>query len=215
MNNFIKLRKSFYERDNVVEIARDLLGKYLFTHFNGELTGGKIVETEAYNGLNDRACHAYKKRTPRTEVMYGEGGRAYVYLCYGIHHLFNIVTNKKGFADAVLIRGIQPVKGIDVMKERCHRPEAQLTNGPGKLSQALSIVSDYSGTPLDNDWLYVVDDLSEESPKIEIDVRIGVDYAGEDAQLPWRFFIPDNPWVSKQKKAPIYLDQGSDIHKPV
>ena len=118
MNNLIKLRKSFYERDNVVEIAKDLLGKYLFTNINGELTGGKIVETEAYNGLNDRACHAYQKRTPRTEVMYGEGGKAYVYLCYGIHHLFNIVTNKKGYADAVLIRGLQPVEGINVMKER-------------------------------------------------------------------------------------------------
>ena len=193
----------------MVEIAKDLLGKYLFTNINGELTGGKIVETEAYNGLNDRACHAYQKRTPRTEVMYGEGGKAYVYLCYGIHHLFNIVTNKKGLADAVLVRGLQPVEGINVMKERCHRSESQLTNGPGKLSQALSIVSDYSGTPLDSDWIYVAGNPSEENPKIGVDVRIGVDYAGEDARLPWRFYIPGNPWVSKQK-TPIYLDQGSD-----
>ena len=184
-----------------MEIAHDLVGKYVVTCFDHTLTVGKIVETEAYDGRRDRACHAYQKRTPRTEVMFQEGGRAYVYLCYGIHRLFNIVTNQAGFADAVLIRAIEPVIGIDQMMKRrgLKTLNAKLTAGPGVLSQAMGIDLSHNNKLLFNNDFFIA--MNSENPgDIISDRRVGVDYAGEDAKLPWRFFIDQHPCVSKLKQ---------------
>ncbi|RED97019.1 DNA-3-methyladenine glycosylase [Marinoscillum furvescens] len=202
LSTYEKLPKSFYQREDVVAIARELLGKYVFTNINGFLTGGKIVETEAYCGRNDRACHAFEKRTPRTEVMYQAGGIAYVYLCYGIHHLFNIVTNDEGLADAVLIRALEPVVGVDEMfKRRGPKVSAKkLTAGPGTLSQALAIHTGLSGTALDGDSLWVARAAEPERFSVVATTRVGVDYAGADALLPWRFLIADHPYVSVKPK---------------
>lgn len=190
---------SFYQGDDVVEISRLLVGKYLFHQNNEGLTGGRIVETEAYNGRSDRACHAYHKRTPRTEVMYQLGGRAYVYLCYGMHHLFNIVTNRGGFADAVLIRALEPIEGIEIMRDRTNKRkgESKLASGPGLVGKAMGFTVDQTGTNLDGD-IWVARRKSDKEVEIAARERIGVDYAGEDAKLPWRFIEVGNDFVSKK-----------------
>lgn len=184
----------------MVQISKDLLGMVLCTQFDGEpVTGGIITETEAYCGRNDKACHANGKRTERTEIMYGDGGQAYVYLCYGIHHLFNIVTNVEGLADAILVRAVEPVKGIERMLERrgADALSPKLTAGPGRLSQALGIRTDHYGTDLTGSSIWIENGSKQ---LIESDIqsspRIGVDYAGEDAKRPWRFFIRESQWVS-------------------
>lgn len=194
------LPKQFYRRDDVVSVSRELLGKVICTRIDGKtVTSGIITETEAYCGRNDKACHAYQKRTPRTEVMYRSGGIAYVYLCYGIHHLFNIVTNIEGQADAVLVRAIQPVDGTGLMLDRrgMDAVSPKLTAGPGRLSQALGITTDYNATDLAEKTLWIEDrglDISE--GEIEASTRIGVEYAGKDAKRPWRFYLKENAWVS-------------------
>lgn len=188
-----KLDKNFYLREDVVQIARDLLGKYLFTNFNGNKTGGIITETEAYNGIIDRASHAYGgRRTERTEIMYNHGGIAYVYLCYGIHSLFNVVTNRKNIPHAVLIRGLHPVHGIDVMMKRRKKKtiDKSFTRGPGSVSQALGIHYSQSGISLSGNKIWIEENgiiVSESS--INISTRVGVEYSGEDAQLPYRFIL--------------------------
>lgn len=190
---------SFYKRTDVVALAHDLLGKYLFTEINGVVTGGIITETEAYAGETDKASHAYGGRyTNRTAMMYKEGGVAYVYLCYGIHSLFNIVTNEAGIPHAILIRGIEPTVGIEVMKKRrgVKKVGSDFCIGPGKVAKALGIHYSHSGVVLD----YLSDNpevkiwleeggLTIPEEKIFITPRIGVDYAGEDALLPYRFFL--------------------------
>ena len=195
-----KLPLSFYTRDDVLRISRELLGKYLMTNIDGVLTGGMIVETEAYNGREDKACHAYQKRTPRTEVMYEEGGRAYVYLCYGIHQLFNIVTHKEGYADAVLIRAIEPRIGVEEMLLRrgMKKNEARVTAGPGSLSKALGIDRSHYGLSLNSDTIWL-EDRGVQIPEEQVmrSPRIGVDYAEEHAALPWRFTVKENPWLSR------------------
>lgn len=195
-----KLPRSFYQKSDVVQIAKDLLGKVLFTQLDGVLTAGKIVETEAYCGRGDKACHANDKRTPRTEVMYGEGGQAYVYLCYGIHHLFNVVTNVAGMADAVLIRALEPIEGLDAMKERRKFTKAKLASGPGTLSQAMGIHTKMTGEDLLSDKIWIGSNAKPEKFKILSDTRIGVEYAEEDALKPWRFVIAGNKYVSKSVK---------------
>lgn len=192
-----KLPRSFYERGDVVQIAKDLLGKVLVTNLNGILTAGKIVETEAYCGRGDKACHANERRTPRTEVMYQQGGSAYVYLCYGIHHLFNVVTNKEGLADAVLIRALEPIEGMDVMKERRKFTKAKLASGPGTLSQAMGIQVKMTGYDLLSEEIWIGKPEKNEEFEILSDKRIGVEYAEEDALKPWRFVIAGNRFVSK------------------
>jgi DNA-3-methyladenine glycosylase len=135
---------SFYVRNDVVQISRELLGKFLVTYINGKITSGMIVETEAYRASDDKACHAYNmRRTARTEVMFAEGGKAYIYLCYGIHHLFNVVTGPKDNAQAVLIRAVEAIDNIPLMMQRRGREKAgpQLTAGPGVLSKALGITT--------------------------------------------------------------------------
>jgi len=198
----VKLPKSFYTRPDVVQIARELLGKYLYTAVDGALTGGMIVETEAYAGQHDAACHAHlNRRTKRTEVMYQAGGVAYVYLIYGIYHLFNIITNQKDRADAVLIRAIEPEAGLEEMLLRRNMPAAtpKLTAGPGVLSMALGIDKRHYGTDLTADTIWVEDKgVQVPAESIAAGPRIGVAYAGEDALRPWRFWIRGNKWVSRK-----------------
>lgn len=184
-----KLTKDFYLRDDVVQISKELLGKYLFTKFDGKLTGGIITETEAYAGITDKASHAYgNRRTKRTEVMYHEGGVAYVYLCYGIHSLFNIVTNKKDIPDAVLIRAIKPTEGINVMMKRRNKKTQNIISGPGTVAQALGMKTIHSGLDLCGNKIWLeYNGINTTSDNIIISTRIGVTYAEEDALLPYRF----------------------------
>jgi DNA-3-methyladenine glycosylase len=196
------IQKEFYLKDDVVQIAKDLLGKELVTNFNGKISSGYIVETEAYAGIIDKASHAYGgKFTKRTQTIYLEGGTTYVYLCYGIHSLFNIVTNKSGIPHAVLIRAVQPLKGIDTMFER--RPETKkvrnLANGPGSLSKALGISTIHNELQLDSKQIWLEEGLKIKNEKIIASPRVGVAYAKEDALLPYRFRIKDNPFCSSAK----------------
>jgi DNA-3-methyladenine glycosylase len=189
----MKLDESFYIRKDVVKISRELLGKVLVTNFQGKITAGIITETEAYEGVTDKASHAYgNRRTQRTEIMYSKGGKAYVYLCYGIHSLFNVVTNKENIPHAVLVRAVFPVEGVDVMRKRrkVKIPDKKLTAGPGTVSQALGIHYLNSGENLLGNKIWVVDrGIKVPSSQIQISKRIGVDYAGKDALLPYRFVI--------------------------
>ncbi len=197
-----KLPLSFYRRDDVTLIARELLGKVLCTNFDGVLTSGIIVETEAYS-QREKACHAFGgKRTPRTEVFYNDGGLSYVYLCYGIHYLFNIITNAADTADAVLVRAIEPVDGVETMlrRRKMNKMEYRIGAGPGSVSQALGLNKHHNALDLTEDhvWLErrgirVPEDQIIASP------RVGVDYAGDDALLPWRYRIAGSLWVSKAK----------------
>lgn len=195
-----KLDHHFYNRAEVLTIARELLGKILVTKFNGVTTSGRIVETEAYNGVLDRASHAYGgRRTARTEVMYRAGGTAYVYLCYGIHHLFNVVTNQEDIPNAVLIRAIEPLTGIDSMLKRSGKgiPDHTLGKGPGNVSRSLGITTRYTGWDLTGNEIFITqDEFTPAAGAIQATPRIGVDYAGEDALLPYRFILKDNPYVS-------------------
>ena len=198
------LSQSFYNRPSVVEIAMELIGKIICTSFNGGLTTARIVETEAYNGVMDKASHAFGGRnTARTSVMFGEPGHAYVYLCYGIHHLFNVVTNKPGTPHAVLVRAVEPIKGIEIMLERTGkaRPDFTLTRGPGNVSKALGINSGHTGLGLFKSPMWIADDKLEiASSSIIATPRIGVDYAAEDAALPYRFFLENNKYVSGNRR---------------
>lgn len=202
MNNK-KIPRSFYERDDVVLIAKELLGKVLCTNFEGILTSGIIVETEAYNGRHDKACHSHVHgKTERTKVMFEEPGFAYVYLCYGIHHLFNFVTNKKGFADAVLVRGIEPLDGTTEILARRNKSKLQRSvgGGPGIASQALGITTANYGEDLLQNLIWVEDrDILVPEKDIIASPRVGVDYAGEDAKLPWRFRMKKNKFTSPAK----------------
>lgn len=205
MRTYPKLSSSFYDRTDVVQISKDLIGKVLCSKTDGILTAGKIVETEAYDGRKDKACHAYRNtRTKRTEVMYGPPGRAYIYLCYGIHHLFNVVTNQEGLADAVLIRALEPLDGKEWMVERRGREHLKpvITNGPGKMSQAMGITTDQNEIDLLGDRIWIEDREIPVTPEdIVASKRIGVDYAGEDAELPWRFTLSESRWVSQKPEA--------------
>ena len=190
----MKLKRSFYTRQDVVQVARDLIGKYVFTNFNEKITGGIIIETEAYEGITDRASHAYGgRRTARTEVMYADGGVAYVYLCYGMHSLFNIVTNIQGVPHAVLIRGIYPSVGKEMMKMRTQKPELVRGSGigPGKVSKLLGIHYSHTGIDLLGDNIWLEDRGFVFNDEILTGTRIGVQYSDQDALLPYRFWIPE------------------------
>ena len=193
----MKIPESFYQHSNVTHIAKNLLGKYLFTKINGAITSGMIVETEAYSH-REKGCHAYKGMTPRNEVMYQSGGPAYVYLCYGIHNMFNVVTNEKNVADAVLVRALEPGVGIELMQKRMNvATPKRITSGPGKLTKALGVDRTFNGKLLWDDDIWLEEGIVIPRSKIIVSPRIGIDYAGEDALLPWRYTIKDNPWVSK------------------
>src|SRR5690606_14951780 len=199
-----KLDHYFYNRADVVNIARELLGKVLVTQWDGVVTSGRIVETEAYRGITDRASHAWNgRRTRRTEIMYDDGGKGYVYLCYGIHHLFNVVTNIKETPHAVLVRAVEPLEGISTMLQRTgkKKPDRTLTSGPGNVSKALGLMVLHSGISLLEEAVFIADDgYALKETDIVATTRIGVDYAGQDALLPYRFFIRGNIYVSGKKR---------------
>lgn len=192
---------SFFESNNVVSIARNLLGTIIETRIDSQLTRARIVETEAYVAFSDKASHAYNgKRTARNEHMYGPPGTAYVYICYGLHQMFNVVTNKPGIPDAILIRAVEPLAGIPVMLKRSSKKmiDETLTRGPGNAGKALGINKQLSGKSLQRGpirLLYDPDFCLDEN-KIGNSPRIGVASSGEDALRPYRFFIKANPWVS-------------------
>ncbi len=195
-----KVPLSFYERKDVVKIAKELLGKIVVTNFDGKITSGRIVETEAYVGFTDKASHSFGgRRTARNEHMYSAAGTAYIYICYGMHQMLNVVTNKKEIPDAVLIRAIEPLQGIEIMLERTGKiiSDKTLTRGPGNVGKALGIFKHHSGLFLLDEQIYLLDD-GEKIPKenIGISKRIGVESAGADAQLPYRFYVKRNKYVS-------------------
>ncbi len=195
-----KLDISWYLNDSVEELAVGLLGKYLCTNIHGTIVKGMIVETEAYCGRNDKACHANNnRRTRRNEIMYGSGGHAYVYLCYGMHYLFNVVTNMEGYADAILVRALEPVDGLEQMlfRRNMTKPEKRLTSGPGALSQALGISLKHYGQKLIGDEIWIEKGQNIQLEQVGATTRVGVQYAGEDALKLWRFYVKDNGWVSK------------------
>lgn len=203
-NPMVILPKSFYASGDVVALAKLLLGKVLVTNFNGIKTSGRIVETEAYKAPEDKASHAYNNRkTKRTEVMFGPPGHAYIYLCYGIHHLFNVVTGPAGVAHAVLIRALEPLGNLMAMKQRRNQERInKLTNGPGILSQAMGIFTEHSGLSLLNEQDEIwIEDHKETIADTNIlaSPRVGIDYAEECALWPWRFRIKDNDFTSNAK----------------
>lgn len=194
-----KLPFSFYRHDDVLGIARALLGKLLVTKTGVMVCAGRIVEVEAYAGETDKASHAWNgRRTARNEVMYAVGGTAYVYLCYGIHHLFNVVTGSSDQPHAILIRGLEPVKGIAHMESRMKRKaDHTISRGPGNLSKAMGIDINQNGVSLRSNNLFLADDgFIYPDKQIARSPRIGVDYAGADAKLPYRFYVKGNPFVS-------------------
>ena len=195
-----KLPISFYERKDVVQIAKDLLGKVVVTCINESVTSGRNVETEAYIALVDKASHAFGgKRTPRNEHMYGAAGTSYVYVCYGMHQMLNVVTNEKDIPDAILIRAIEPIDGLDIMLARSGkiRPGYTITKGPGNVGRALGISKMHSGLLLTEDKIAIYDDgKSVADNMIGASSRIGVESAGPDGLLPYRFYIRGNPYVS-------------------
>ncbi|UEG51524.1 DNA-3-methyladenine glycosylase [Mucilaginibacter daejeonensis] len=200
----MKLPESYYLNSNVVEVARDLLGKYLFTNIDGVVSGGYIVETEAYNGIIDRASHAYgDRRTNRTQTMYERGGVAYVYLCYGIHEMLNVVTSVEGQPHAVLIRAVDPTVGIDAMLYRRNMAlvKPNITRGPGSVGKAFGIDRKLNGISLQSDKLWIEDKgLHFTDDEVAAAPRIGVAYAEEDALLPYRFYVKGNIYVSKPNR---------------
>ncbi len=195
-----KLPIQFYKRTDVVSIAKELIGKIIVTNFNGLITSGRIVETEAYIGGTDKASHAFGgKRTARNEHMYASGGTAYVYICYGMHHLFNVVTNVKEVPDAVLIRAVEPLKGISIMLQRTGKLERDntLTKGPGNAAKALGISKNHSGIKLVKDNIFIADDgFKIDINSIGISRRIGIESSGDAVLKPYRFYVKGNPFVS-------------------
>ena len=201
MNNKNNIPQKFYLSDDVINTSKLLLGKILVTNINNKITSGMITEVEAYLGINDKASHTYNnKRTSRTEPMLSKGGIVYIYLCYGIHHLINFVVGEKDFPSAILIRSIKPIDGIKTMMKRrkIKKLKKELTNGPGKLSKALGITMKHNSVSLNSEKIWLENhNIIINKKDILSSPRIGVDYAGEDAKLPYRFYIKNNKWISK------------------
>ena len=196
-----KLPREFYTRASVLAVSRELLGKLLVVPApNGSRVSGMIVETEAYRGPQDRASHAFGgRRTKRTETMYKLGGCAYVYFVYGMYHQFNVVTNVEDTPHAILIRGLEPVEGIELMRERRQgHADRTLTNGPGKLCIALGIDRRLDAADLLGESVWIEEGRTVTPRSIDCGPRVGIAYAQEWVDKPWRFWIKDNPHVSKQ-----------------
>lgn len=197
----VRLPYSFYQDTDVNKLAQQLLGKVLYTRIDGLLSSGIIVETEAYKGAEDKATHAYGGRfTNRTGVMFEDGGLSYVYLCYGIHHLVNVVTGPKGTPHAVLIRGLEPLDGIELMLQRRKMSvlKPNLTAGPGALSKAMGIDKKLNHKDLQGEEIWIAEGSVPVDPETIVAVpRVGVAYAGDHALLPWRYYIRGNRFVSK------------------
>ncbi|NLZ48291.1 MAG: DNA-3-methyladenine glycosylase [Clostridiales bacterium] len=203
-----KLERSFYSRDTL-QVAEELLGKYLVRKINDKFLIGKIVEVEAYMGEQDKAAHSYGgRRTERNEVMYGEAGHIYVYFIYGMHYCFNVITEKVNVPRGVLIRALEPMDGMEIMalnrykkslEELTSREIRNLTNGPAKLCSALNITREHNGMDICKDDFYIgQDEKKRENFEIVKTTRINIDYAEEARFYPWRFYIKDNPYVSKK-----------------
>ena len=195
-----KLPHEFYTRSNVLKVARDLLGKLLVVPDpNGNRVSGMIVEVEAYRGPEDRASHAYGgRRTNRTETMYRQGGVAYVYFVYGMYYQFNVVSNVENTPHAILLRALQPIEGIEIMRNRRHsQPDHNLTNGPGKLCIAMGIDKQLDGADLLDNHVWLEDFEKVSTSRTAKGPRIGIDYAEEWIEKPWRFWIRENPYVSR------------------
>ncbi len=199
-----KLPVSFYNRKDVLKIAREMLGKVVVTNMDGLVTSGRIVETEGYIGIVDKASHAFGgKRTPRNEHMYHAAGTAYIYVCYGMHQMLNIVTNARNIPDAILIRAIEPLDGLDIMAERTgkSKKDPTITRGPGNVGKALGIHKNYSGILLLDEVIYLADDgFKLPAEAIGVSSRIGVESAGADALLPYRFYVKGNAYVSGKNR---------------
>lgn len=192
----MKLSRRFYQQ-STIKVARQLLGKYLVRHHAEGITVGRIVETEAYVGPKDKACHASRGRTPRTEIMFGPAGYAYVYLIYGFYHCLNLVTERTDYPAAVLIRAVEPIQGAELMSARRRTENLHnLSSGPGKTCQAFAIDRSLNGADACGDVIYV-EDRRDPAPPIVSRTRIGVEYAGSWKEKPWRFLIRGNPFVSK------------------
>ena len=195
-----KLSLSFYQRKDVVTIAKDLIGKIVVTNIDGKITSGRIVETEAYVAHIDKASHAYKgKRTLRNEAMYAAAGTVYVYICYGLHNMLNIVTNDINVPDAILIRALEPIDGIDTMLERTNKKilDNTLTKGPGNVAKAMGVSKNISGLLLGKEQINILkNNFIIPEKEIGMSKRIGIDNAGEDALLPYRFYLKGNRFVS-------------------
>jgi DNA-3-methyladenine glycosylase len=195
-----KLPPDFYQRENAVQIARELLGKRLFSMAGNILTGGIIVETEAYMGPDDRGSHAWNnRRTNRTEIMYASGGVVYMYICYGIHDMLNIVTGPENTSHAILIRAIEPTTGLEIMRERrnIYNNDVRLCQGPGALAQALGLNKMYNGKSLQGNeiWIEGGELISEE--QLIASSRVGMNFEGPYKTIPWRFYIRGNRYVSR------------------
>jgi len=198
----MKLPREFYTRPDVLEVARDLLGKKLVVpNRNGRRVAGIIVETEAYRGPEDRASHAFGgRRTNRTETMYGVGGTAYVYFVYGMYNQFNVVTNVENIPHAILVRALEPLEGLDVMRRRRQgRSEYELTSGPGRLCLAMGIDRGLDKADLLGDRVWIEEAVSTSPRQIARGPRIGIDYAENWKHKPWRFWVKDSPFVSKTR----------------
>ena len=195
----MKLDSSFY-RKPTLEVAECLLGKVLVRRLNGRNLAGKIVETEAYIGPDDLACHASKGRTPRTAIMFENGGRAYIYMIYGFYFCLNAVTEAEGYPAAVLIRAVEPLDQMSAMRRLRRNParDSDIASGPGKLCMAMGIDKRLNGADLTGDTLWI-EDRNLGVDEIQRSPRIGVDYAGEYKDKPWRFYIRGNPHVSRVK----------------
>jgi DNA-3-methyladenine glycosylase len=199
-----KLCREFYNRDTIT-VAKELIGKVLVHELNGQKIAGKIVETEAYLGVEDKAAHSYGgRRTQRVEVMYGKPGFSYVFIIYGMHYCFNIVTREEGVPQAVLIRALEPVNGLNIISfNRFKVPYSKitksqmknLTNGPGKLCNALAINKDFNKLDMCGNSLYI-EESNDYNFEIVASKRIGIDYAEEYRDVLWRFYIKDNMYVS-------------------
>ncbi|MBC8172384.1 MAG: DNA-3-methyladenine glycosylase [Chitinophagales bacterium] len=198
----VKLKKEFYTRADTVKIGKELLGKVLCSRFQNEITKGIICETEAYCGPTDRGAHSYNGRfTDRTKIMYEEGGVAYVYICYGIHHLFNIITHDKNEPHAILIRAIEPVEGFETILKRTSRKimDHTIAAGPGLVSQCLGFKKEHTGISLLSDAIWVEDAKPLPEKNIVKSARVGMNFEGEYKMIPWRFRIKDSVYTSKAK----------------
>jgi DNA-3-methyladenine glycosylase len=197
----MKLPREFYLREDTLTIARDLLGKLLVVQDErGPRVSGMIVETEAYMGELDRAAHSFGgRRTARNEVTYAAGGHVYVFFIYGMYYQLNFVTGPTDHPHVVLIRGIEPVEGVEIMRERRGRmPDKSLTSGPGKLCIAFGIDRSLNGEDLLGDMIWLEDQRAFHDNEIAVGKRIGIDYAQEYAEKPWRFWVKNNPFVSRK-----------------
>ena len=201
INKLTKLSNNFYRRE-VLKVARELLGKIFVRVYNGKKLAGKIVEVEAYDGSIDKAAHSFGGMTKRTEVMFGKGGLLYVYFTYGVHFCSNVVTGNKGEGSAVLLRGIEPIKNIDVMSHNrfnknklTEKEKRNLTSGPAKITQTFNIGKEENGTDLTKNKIYILDYENINDNDIVITKRIGIT---RSVELPWRFYIKDNPYVSRK-----------------